>query len=608
MRRSLTILLMSITSLLATTGPAQALVVKLGASGQAGVAVLPGSSTAGLPTVTSGGACSDPWLAPDLSLPANGLCSHGGSVIHSNETFALTWDPLRRYWQTTRQFVEQFLGDVASGSGTLSSPYSVTGQYQDTTGRAANASLYGGGCVDFGAVGGSACKLGSADGTGPGHDYAASGCPVTGTNVFATTAGAGSSANSNDVCVTDAQLQGEVATMIGQAGLVAHTKAGYTPLVVLLTPPGVETCLDSSGTLCSANGASAAQFCSYHSQLTLPNGTQVAYVVQPWTALTGCDEPKLPPLPANPTAVQLATAMGVRIVNPLSQGHIAALVNPFLNGWYATSGAEITDNGGCQPLGPQLDTVTVGKNGYVLQREFSNAGVIESDPNAPACAPLVDLTPAFVIPSAVNPGDVVEFDGSTTRSSLIVPNANYLWDFGDGTNAVGPSVVHSYVKGGAYTVKLTVTDRGGNVAALSQTVTVLGATGQTGTGSTGTTPQAKSRLHAYLQLLPQGLRAMLRRGLAARVTSNEQANGIVTLSISRGAARRAHIKAGRGSSVVIGRGTVSGIKAGSMNLHLRLTGEMATKLSRLAHVAMTVRLALVASGGDHLAIIAAGRY
>ena len=51
-------------------------------------------------------------------------------------------------------------------------------QYHDGGGRARNASLYGGGCVDYGAAGGSSCKFGDTDATAraqlPGSD-----CPVT---------------------------------------------------------------------------------------------------------------------------------------------------------------------------------------------------------------------------------------------------------------------------------------------------------------------------------------------------------------------------------------------------------------------------------------------
>jgi hypothetical protein len=78
------------------------------------------------------------------------------------------------------------------------------------------------------------------------------------------------------------------------------------------------------------------------------------------------------------------------------------------------------------------------------------------------------IAPAFVVPSAVNNGDVIEFDGSKTISSLIVQNAGYVWTFGDGTTAVGPSVVHTYAYGGTYSVTLTVTDRGGYTASLTQ--------------------------------------------------------------------------------------------------------------------------------------------
>ncbi len=72
--------------------------------------------------------------------------------------------------------------------------------------------------------------------------------------------------------------------MVPQMGLSGRAKAGYTPLVVLLTPPGVELCLDGNATLCSANGALPTPlpgclqpqlhrlFCSYHSQAGLNGG------------------------------------------------------------------------------------------------------------------------------------------------------------------------------------------------------------------------------------------------------------------------------------------------------------------------------------------------
>jgi hypothetical protein len=96
--------------------------------------------------------------------------------------------------------------------------------------------------------------------------------------------------------------------------------------------------------------------------------------------------------------------------------------------------------------------------------------------------------------------------------------------------------------------------------------------------------------------------------MALQVHSNKVANGILTVSISRAEAKRAHIKAGRGSSVVIARGTTAGIRNGVSFLNLRLPAGIAKKLRKLRHATFTVRLSLVAAGGGHLAIDAAGRY
>ncbi len=183
MRRRLLIALTLGASLFVATSGAQAILINdHGVS--AGVALVPGTcgdlastgacaslANAGVANVSSSGPCTDPWLSADLGGPslANwGICYRGGSVMHKNETFALTWDAPTRtahsaYWSLTRGYVEQFLRDVADSSGSLNSPYAVTPQYHDSSGRAQNASVYGGGCIDYGSVGGSACEYGDPD-------------------------------------------------------------------------------------------------------------------------------------------------------------------------------------------------------------------------------------------------------------------------------------------------------------------------------------------------------------------------------------------------------------------------------------------------------------
>jgi plastocyanin len=607
MRRFVITALTVAASLVAASG-AQAMVVSDQGT-EAGVALVPGTSgnlaAAGVSPVTSSVSTCDPWLSSDLTLlPSIGLCDHGGAVMQHNETFALTWDPNRSYWAGTRDYVEQFLQDVANGSGTLSSPYAVTTQYADgtqdsidssnTIGRAENSSLYGGACIDYGS-GGYTCQFGDTTGTGVGQDYPANGCtPSLG----------------DQVCLTDAQLQTELTTHLQRTELLNYLEPGYTPLLVLLTPPGVEICLDSAGNLCSANGNSTAQFCSYHSQMNY-DGTDVAYVVQPWTVGAACDDPSLPSPPTDPTAQEAAVYDGTALVSPLSQSQIAAITNPYLDAWFAEDGSEIDDNDGCVPAGDAADSATVGtsaQNPYVLAPEFNNAGVIDTDPEVPECANSVTLAPTFVAPSPVEPGDVVQFDGSVTDSTLIVPKDNYKWSYGDGQTAIGPSVEHTYAKGGTYTVTLQVTDRGGNVASFSQSISILSSTGQPVTPPTTTTTHTTPAFTAHIQLLPQGLRSLLRKGLSVSVSSNEAADGIVTVAIPRSAARRAHIKAGRGATVVIGRGTISDIVDGNASLRVRFSRSMAKKLGRLARVTMTVRLALTGAGGAHVTVDAAGRY
>jgi PKD domain len=594
------------TSLLASlavcTGAAQAAVVSAGGQ-TAGVVPAIANTLPGATPVTGGAGCTDPWLASDFILPAFAMCYQGGPVMHGNETFALTWDPSRDYWPTTLNYLEQFLRDVADGSGTLTSPYALTSQYQDAAGRAANKSAFGGGCIDYGAHSPFTCTFGG--GAPAGNDYPTSGCPINGTSFLYSP-----SYGTNTVCLTDAQIQGELKTVLGQTNLLSKVNGGYQPLLVLFMPPTVATCLDSAGTVCSANSTAGAQFCSYHSAVNY-NGTLVPYVVQPWTVVassaTGCDEPKLPPIPTPVDPQTLQIDAGLRIASPLSQAHIAAIVNPDLNGWFAGNGAEVSDNG-CGPAGFPVDNAKVGnssQNPYTLARDFNNGGAIAPSPNSPACWLDVNLVPRFVVPSTVNAGDVVQFDGSTTVTTVLIPNAGYAWDFGDGNTATGPSVEHSYSKGGTFTVQLTVTDRGGNTATVTQTINVNGPQGQPVTTPTGGNAAG---LHAHVQLMPEGLKSVLRNGITLRVVANERADGIATVSISRADARRARIRAGRGATVVVGRGTVSGIRNGTVVLHIHIPRATAKKLARLNHVTLTIRLALVAAGANHLTIDAAGRY
>ena len=617
-------------------------------------------------------------------------------------------------------------------AGSSVNPYSDTTQYWDgpnVNDRAAYNSVFGGGCDDNGAAN---CKFGSISGSGPGNPLPAApgDCPVTGDNIDGGSNAGGSYSIANNDCVTDADIQNEVKTLIDHDSLIAHTQPGYKPLVTVLTPPGVIVCLDSTNKLCSENaqlsppppvlstagtggtvtqgayqveetyvmtaggtetvpsapvsittsgststitidspppaagvsgwyayitgpdgsvynrqemagspvaiGTSVnlttppvggptpplgnASFCSYHSDVFDAQSDQtVSYVVQPWTAFTNCDEPDVPAVPPYAAPDVLEKSAGQRLVSPLSQSSMAAIVNPFLNGWFGLDGLEIDDQNACQPFGHGLDTFNFGNSGmdpYYLQRESNNASVVDNDPwTYSGCLPSDVLQPTFVSPTAIDQGDTLDLDGSNTASSLAIPNANYSWNFGDGSQSgTGPSVEHTFNQAGTFNVTLTVTDRGGNKETFAQPVQVLGPTGQPGPPLGGTTSSggggagSGNALNVHLQLMPQSLKAVLRKGISVRVTSNAAANGIATVVISRKAAKRAHIKVGKAPTVRIGLGTVSSVQNGTITLHLHLSKTTAAKLRHLQHIAMTIRLALVASGNQRIAVDAAASY
>jgi len=68
-------------------------------------------------------------------------------------------------------------------------------------------------------------------------------------------------------------------------------------------------------------------------------------------------------------------------------------------------------------------------------------------------------------------GEPVSFDasGSTDAEG---PVRSYHWEFGDGASASGPMQTHTYGSDGTYSVQLTVTDGGGNIAVREKTVNV----------------------------------------------------------------------------------------------------------------------------------------
>lgn len=75
-------------------------------------------------------------------------------------------------------------------------------------------------------------------------------------------------------------------------------------------------------------------------------------------------------------------------------------------------------------------------------------------------------------PTSGNVGQRLHFDGGKSRDpdGRIV---QYSWDFGDGSQATGSRVDHSYARPGTYTVTLTVTDDDGATGQATLTVVII---------------------------------------------------------------------------------------------------------------------------------------
>ena len=202
----------------------------------------------------------------------------------------------------TRDYLEGFLKNVANGSQTLTSPYAVTTQYRDggtVNDRAANKHLYGGGCIDYGQVGESTCRFPNAVLPAPGRNYPTPlHCTVSGTSYDPVDQNAdpATGAFSNTYCLTDADIQAELSQMVTNMGLDRSNADGlHAATRGACCRRRSRSASTAAEHLCSANSSAPSRFCSYHSLLTV-QGTRVAYVVQPWTAYTGCDLTNAPPL------------------------------------------------------------------------------------------------------------------------------------------------------------------------------------------------------------------------------------------------------------------------------------------------------------------------
>lgn len=374
--------------------------------------------------------------------PANGtppLTYHGGPVLHSSKAYVIFWVPAGYYYPASvKAEVAQYFTDVGASSWKTSNVYAALTQYCE--GVATGATSCKSASNNF--ISYSVAYGGSATVT---TAFPASGCANY-------TLGSGASSK---VCLTDAQVQHEVSSVIA-------SKAWPTGLgteFFLMTPTGVGECFDSTEASCYDPEFSSG-FCAYHSSITTP---QTLYAFQPWADISGCVYGSVPDnaYPNDDGADPL--------VNVMSHEHNETMSDPLGTAWFDSSGFENGDECAWLALTTHFNGIgdysqTIGGDEYMLQSEWSN--------RANACVE----TNTFAQPT----GSFTAVAGTTAHSENFTASVSdtddttfrYAWSFGDGGTATVANPTHTYSAAGSKTVTLTVFDAHGDQLHLVKTIAV----------------------------------------------------------------------------------------------------------------------------------------
>jgi hypothetical protein len=317
--------------------------------------------------------------ASALSGSAN-LVYHGGPVMTSNTNYAFYWAPsdAPAYPSEYETGVDQYLEGLAHDSGGDQNVDSVATQYSNGSGEAvAYDSHFAGAIVD----------------TDP---YPKNGCKKA------------------TICLTDAQLQAELASYIAAHALPHDLAHEY----FVLTPPGVEDCFEAIGTECSA-GTSVGTYCAYHGSFA-SGGGEIVYANDPYvTGIEGCDDGEHPNGNASDGVLE----------GGLSHEHNESITDPELNAWYGEEGNENGDK--CRtfvlssefgtPLGTAADgsryNQLVDGREYWYQQEWSNDGSTCKQRYAVTAPAVTKVSP---VKGPAGGGTVVKLTGTGFTGATVV--------------------------------------------------------------------------------------------------------------------------------------------------------------------------------------------
>lgn len=263
----------------------------------------------------------------DLSVggSAGNLLYHGGPVEHTNTTYAIYWVPSGYSVSANyKNLINGYFSNVAAASGQTSNVYYSDTQYSDSSGHVTYASTFGGSYVDTSAL------------------------PLAGCVDPPATA-----------CVSDSQLQAEIAKDIAAAGWTASPTHEF----FMFTAKGIGSCIDVTSTECAFT-----TYCAYHSWIGSGSNV-VLYANMPYadTSSSTCDGGQHP----NGDDADAT-------INVTSHEHNETITDEQGSAWYDSSGNENGDKcawnfGTAQgPSGAEYNQTINGAH-YYLQQEWSNS-------------------------------------------------------------------------------------------------------------------------------------------------------------------------------------------------------------------------------------------
>jgi hypothetical protein len=284
---------------------------------------------------------------------------HNGPIMSTNTNYAIYWLPPTYSYNSDNAGYEgtlnQYLTDVAHDSHTRSNAFALGTQYTDT--------VSGGHQVAY-------------NSTFAGSTVVTDALPSNGCAAAA-------------VCLTDAQLQAEIQSVVTAQGWPQTLTNEY----ILFTPPRVETCFESDGSQCSTN-----YYCAYHSYFNSTGG-QIVYANMAYAKTAGCDIGEYPnSSDADPTISVLSHELNESITDPL------------LNAWYDAAEYENGDKcswtfGTLSGTHPARYNQTINGHHYLMQEEWSNTNST-CYPTSPA------PTVSSISPTTASAGDTVTVNGT----------------------------------------------------------------------------------------------------------------------------------------------------------------------------------------------------